>query len=56
MTITAEKFKENDAKIFINELLEQFKAHHVKDVKIENVMRVGNKDVVAISSSYVPWR
>ena len=35
-----------DGKTFISELLEQCKVHQVKNVKLENVMRVGNKDVI----------
>ena len=38
---------ESDGKTFISELLEQCKVYHVEDVKLENVMRVGNKDVIA---------
>ena len=51
MPTAAERYKfsevESDGKTFISELLEQFKVHHVEDVKLENVMRVGNKDVIA---------
>lgn len=48
MTNTAEKYRftevENDGKRFIIDLLEQSKVHHVEDVKLENIMRTGNKD------------
>ena len=51
MPTEAEQYKfsevENDGKSFINEVLEQSKVHHVKDVKLENVMRIGNKDLIA---------
>ena len=51
MPTAAERYKfsevESDGKTFIGELLEQCKVHHVEDVKLENVMRVGNKDVIA---------
>ena len=47
----AERYKfselESDGKTFSNELLEQCKVHHVDGVKLENVMRVGDKDVIA---------
>ena len=34
-------------KTFINEVFEQSKVHHLKDVKLENFMRIGNKDLIA---------
>ena len=50
MPTEAEQYKfsevENDGKSFINEVLEQSKVHHVKDVKLENVMQIGNKDLI----------
>ena len=43
MPTEAEQYKfsevENDGETFIREMLEQSKVHHVKDVKLENVMR-----------------
>ena len=51
MATTAEKYKFSevleDGRSIITELLEQCKVHRVEEVKMENVMRVGNKDVVA---------
>ena len=51
MPTAAERYKfsevESDGKTFMTEIFEQSKVHRVEDVKIENVMRMGNKDVLA---------
>ena len=51
MSTAADKCKvsevERDGKTFISDMLEQCKVHRVEHVKIDNVMRAGNKDVVA---------
>ena len=38
---------ESDGRTFISDVLEQNKVHHVENVKIETLMRTGNKDVLA---------
>ena len=52
MSTAADKCKvsevERDGKTFISDMLEQCKVHRVENVKIDCVMRVGNKDVVAM--------
>lgn len=51
MPTVAEKYKfsevESDGKSFIGEVFELCKVHHVENVKLETVMRAGNKDVIS---------
>ena len=51
MPTVAEKYKfsevESDGKEFIGSVLELCKVHHVENVKLDNVMRSGNKDAVS---------
>lgn len=51
MPTVAEKYKfsevESDGKAFIADVVELCKVHHVANVKLDNVMRAGNKDAIS---------